>query len=491
MALPPIFLEFFMKKDIKNKNQIDNIVLDEEAKNEEKKKPTAKRIFIAVVLILLAVVFAVLGFCVVCGAFDVRTDCVALADVANSGGQYSNIVSPMLAQKELGISFADETIDMSGVYGLFINPYFDVNSFAFPDMPIDDDLGIHALSILGITTDSSINPSRGITISTINVGELINLIVVNTGLPAIAFDSDVLGIMLSNCPDWDIYAQDNNRCAYIVIKCSEADKQKLLDFTYEDFDFVSIMQSIGYTPVFGFCPLTYLASSNFAHTGTFVLNSYNKDVVLSLSNFVSLTGNEFENIGSISQSDYDKYANAFTYVPVAYNSPTNSIVGDRILFDTTTSHRLFASDLPITSLISTSGQLLITPAESGLYQRYFDFDNYYEFNNFAKMAYKSKWQVYSYDDTRNILTHYSDIYVAPDNIDDILSNVHDWSYDDGKNDVINETNTVTDGIISVLQSPVNFIKTILNFEIFGINISSVVFFIISIVIVAFVLKKVV
>lgn len=495
VALPSIFFGvLFMKKDIKNKNQIDNIVLDEEAKNEEKKKPTAKRLFIAVVLILLAFVFAVLGFCVVGGAFDARTYCVALADTANSGGQFSDIIYPMFAQKELDISFADESIDMSGVYGLFINPYFDINSFDFPVLPFDDDEGFHIMPILGITTDSSVSPSRGITASLWNFGEFINILLSGYGAESLSFSGDVLALTISNCSDWDIFAQDNNRCGFMLIKCNSEDRSKIMSISVGDngeYGYIELCSLFGYYPTFSSFPLTYLASSNFAHTGMFTLSSYNKDVLLSLSDFVSLTGKEFENIGSISQSDYDKYANVFTYVPIAYNSPTNSIVGDRILFDTTTSHRLFASDLPITSLISTSGQLLITPAESGLYQRYFDFDNYYEFNNFAKMAYKSKWQVYSYDDTSNILTHFSDIYVAPDNIDDILSNVHDWSYDDGKIDVINETNTVFDGIISVLQSPVNFIKTILNFEIFGINISSVVFFIISIVIVAFVLKKVV
>lgn len=54
-----------MKKDIQNKKESENIVLDEESQKDEKKKPTAKKILGAVFLILLAVVFAVLGFCVV------------------------------------------------------------------------------------------------------------------------------------------------------------------------------------------------------------------------------------------------------------------------------------------------------------------------------------------------------------------------------------------------------------------------------------------
>ena len=70
-----------MKKDIKNKNESENIVLDEESQKDEKKKPTVKKILGAVLLVLLAVVFAVLGFCVVGGAFDGNTKCnVAFAD---------------------------------------------------------------------------------------------------------------------------------------------------------------------------------------------------------------------------------------------------------------------------------------------------------------------------------------------------------------------------------------------------------------------------
>lgn len=43
-----------MKKDIQNKKESENIVLDEESQKDEKKKPTAKKIFCAVFLILLA-----------------------------------------------------------------------------------------------------------------------------------------------------------------------------------------------------------------------------------------------------------------------------------------------------------------------------------------------------------------------------------------------------------------------------------------------------
>lgn len=260
---------------------------------------------------LLCLFFAVFVGSIFCATILPFTSVsgVASADVANSGGKYNEIIAPMFAQKELGISFADETIDMSGVYGLFVNPYFDINSFDFPDIPFSEDDGYSITSILGITTDSSINPSRGISIHLSNFAELINMILVNSGVSAISFTGDVLSLSVSNCSDWDVYAQDNNRCGYMLIKCNDVDKQKLLSISVPNgddvFGFIDILGLLGFYPTFSSCPLTYLASSNFAHTGTFTLNSYNKDVILSLSNFVSLTGKEFK-VGDISQADYDK-----------------------------------------------------------------------------------------------------------------------------------------------------------------------------------------
>ncbi len=273
---------------------------------ENKKSLKLQKIGTFALLCLFIVAFVGSIFCAMILPFA-NIKGVAYAD-SNSGGQYSQIIAPMFAQKDLGISFADETVDMSGVYGLFINPYFDINDFDFPVIPLVEEDGYSHLDILGITTDSSMNPNRGITISLMNVGEYLNLLLPEFGVGAIPFTGDVFGLLISNCPDWDIYASDNNRCGYMLIKCNDVDKEKIMSMSVGEVDYIQIFSLFNSYPTFSSCPLTYLASSNFASTGLFTLNSYNKDVLLSLSNFVSLTGKEFQ-IGSISQEEYDSVVN--------------------------------------------------------------------------------------------------------------------------------------------------------------------------------------
>ncbi len=273
---------------------------------ENKKSFKLQKIGTIALLCLLVVAFIGSIFCAMILPFA-NVNVVAFAD-SNSGGQYRNIISPMFAQKDLGISFADETVDMSGVYGLFINPYFDIKDFDFPVMS-DVSEGYPSLSVLNITTDSSVNPPRLIELKLLNFGTFLNALFSSFGLTPITFSGDVFALSLTNCIDFDMFPQDNNRCGYMLIKCSDVDKNKLSSLTIDGvgslYDFLGML---GFYPTFSSCPLTYLASSNFASTGSFTLNSYNKDVVLSLSNFVSLTGRDFQ-IGSISQQEYNTVVN--------------------------------------------------------------------------------------------------------------------------------------------------------------------------------------
>lgn len=269
---------------------------------ENKKTIMLQKVGTIALLCLLVIAFVGSIFCAMILPFA-NVNGVASAS-SNSGGQYRQIIAPMFAQKELGISFADATIDMTGVYGLFINPYFDINDFVFPVIS-DVSEGYPSLSVLDITTDSSVNPPGKIKIELLNFGAFLNALFSNSGLTPIVFSGDVFALSITNCIDFDMFTEDTNRCGYMLIKCNDVDKNKLSTLTIDGVgSFYDFLGMLGFYPTFSSCPLTYLASSNFASTGVFTLNSYNKDVLLSLSNFVSLTGKEFQ-IGSISQAEYD------------------------------------------------------------------------------------------------------------------------------------------------------------------------------------------
>lgn len=273
---------------------------------ENKKSIMLQKVGTIALLCLLVVAFVGSIFCAMILPFA-NVNGVAHAD-SNSGGQYRQIIAPMFAQKDLGISFADSTVDMTGVYGLFINPYFDINTFDFPVMT-DVSEGYPSLSLLKITTDSSLNPPRVIQLQLLNFGDFINALFSANGLTPISFSGDIFALGISNCLDWDLFPQDNNKCGYMLIKCNDVDKKKLSTLNIDGVgSFYDFLGMLGFYPTFSSCPLTYFASSNFASTGSFTLNSYNKDVLLSLSNFVSLTGKEFK-IGSISQEEYDTVVN--------------------------------------------------------------------------------------------------------------------------------------------------------------------------------------
>lgn len=65
------------------------------------------------------------------------------------------------------------------------------------------------------------------------------------------------------------------------------------------------------------------------------------------------------------------------------------------------------------------------------------------------------------------------------------------AYSNGYNSALNDTTTVVDGIKDVLDSPFDIIRNMFDFEIFGINISAIIMFILSLLLIGFVIKKIV
>lgn len=73
----------------------------------------------------------------------------------------------------------------------------------------------------------------------------------------------------------------------------------------------------------------------------------------------------------------------------------------------------------------------------------------------------------------------------------VLSNIANDSYEQGYRDGIakSEDYSLKNLIFNILDAPFNIIRTALNFEIFGVNVSALVFFMLSIVLVGFVIKR--
>lgn len=100
--------------------------------------------------------------------------------------------------------------------------------------------------------------------------------------------------------------------------------------------------------------------------------------------------------------------------------------------------------------------------------------NYYSMvSQYNQLKYESDNKIAQLNQT--IMTQYTERY--------------DEGYSDGYNTCLNDGNIVTDGIISIVDSPFAIIREIFNFEIFGINVSGLIFFVLSLLIVGFVLKK--
>ena len=472
-----------MKKNINKKEE--HIVLDEESKNIEKKKPTAKNIVFAIILILLAVVFVVLGFCLTFGAFNrlPSTSCnVAYAAVTDDTENH------IRTQFFSGITFDNYTTnDLNNVYGFFVNQNF---TYVETDCPFDYDSvtdGMQEITLFTYTLD--------------NIGFNFNVQLYNQSSEELSVKG-----FLFNCVDTQVGG----------------------DF-YWAYGTPNIMSLVAGNP-----RLDYLYVGKYYNFGTSHIENFTfttegnlyKDYIGKIINFswaFSSGGvseddynnvlTEYNNLQSLYnnlQSDYnafmDYYNNKFSYIPIIYNSPTDFVTLVRKHIDKDTKDTIFIlnENVPITDIIDNDGNLIynIQPDsfDSGLWARYWTMNSFNDFHAFLVMANSTplsysngeRGVLYSYDSTYHRLTKYSSPVTFKDvNDEQLYKDIKQQHINLGKSVAENDKQSTIDGILTVLQSPIDFLKNIFSFEIFGINVAGVVFFIVSVVIVAFVIKKVV
>lgn len=503
-----------MKKDMFNKKNQDEIVLDEESKNDVKKKPTAKKIFFAVVLIILAVVFAILGFCVVGGAFDNRPKCnVALADTVSQVNNLSEQASSNYSLEDIS--------SYSKLFGVFINKSFKP-TYA---QCVEKD------SYFGSVVERSFHITVGSTCSN-------NLYNRSFTFSPFKFDNDMLSqIGATFTLSSPVYAlscsvvKDNDDFGtgfcYLIYN-DVADYNKLLNWEFASvFLFNSPVVSM-----FDFLSIPKANDTSYTYSD-FVpsVSGMTSEMLSYWSDFIHLS---LSSIGGISQSEYDKvvserdtailerdnatYAfndykttisNQFSFVPEVYTSPTSSERLNRFFITSSTKLDFFVvnSNKAISEIIDVNGNLIlpvegITPnvEASGVWQLLFHTVGYHGFVvacdiaeiTPSKLGTIPNGIICSYDSSNKKLTVFRDVVsFANADLETSYKSLGVSYQEFGTSIAQSDRTATTEGIISVLESPVNFLKTVFNFEIFGINLSAVVFFVLSIIIVAFVIKKVV
>ena len=472
-----------MKKNLDKKE--DNIVLDEESKKDEKKKPTVKKIVFATILILLAVGFVVLGLCLCVGAFDrlPPSSCnVAYAAVINDNDNHIG------KQFYSGITFDNYTSnDLNNVYGFFVNQNFvyDESTCPFYDSFTESEYQ-HEIPLFSYTIDG-IGFNFKADVASANFDG-----VLRKGFMLSATDNAVGGDFY-----WaylsPLYLEAQGVTSLPILFCG-----KYLDFGenhIENFQFTS--EGLQYKDYIGsIINFSYAFSS-----GGISEDEYN-NVVTQLNTLQS----QYNNLQTDYNAFMDYYNNKFSYVPIIYNSPTDSVTLVRKHIDKDTKDTIFIlnENVPITDIIDNEGNLIynIQPDkfDSGLWARYWTMNSFNDFHAFLEMANSTplsysngeRGVLYSYDNTYHRLTKYSSPITFKDVEDEQLyKDIKQQHINLGKSTAESDKQSTIDGILSVLQSPVDFLKNIFSFEIFGINVAGVVFFIISVVIVAFVIKKVV
>ncbi len=473
-----------MKKDINKKEE--NIVLDEETKKDEKKKPTVKKIVFATILILLAVVFVVLGFCLCLGAFDrLPTSCnVANAVVINDSDNHIG------TQYYSGISFDNYTVDdLNTVYGFFVNQNFvyNENECPFDFSSVDVEEGTKEITLFTYSID--------------NIGFEFKAVLYNQssddltikGFLFAGFDT-ILGGDFYYC-----YLSPDVRSAMGVSSFPVLFCGRYLDFGenhIENFQFTT--DGLLYKDYIG----KIINFSGAFSSGSGISQDDFDEVVADYNEAIA----DRDRIQQEYNDFMNTYHNAFSYVPILYKSPSVYSRLERKYIDKNTTDTIFiiSEKIPISDIIDNAGNLIynIQPdvSGSGLWERYFTMNSFNDFHAFLYMAnstplsYKNgdKGILYSYDSTYHSLIKYSDpVTFATVQEEQLYNDIKQQHYNWGKSDAEKSKQSSIDGIISVLQSPVNFLKNVFSFEVFGINVSGVVFFILSIVIVAFVIKKVV
>ena len=505
-----------MKKNIEN----ENIVLDEEKQNVEKQKPTAKRIVMAVILILLAVVFVVLGFCLTFGTFDNLNKCnVAFADStesvdslqsqASSDWSLSNINS---YDKFYGVFF-NRTWKPSYTECVANNSLFAIEDTENPfclkinstRTDIIDDYWTRVFTFFPFVFSVELAQEFGIVINS-------DVYAVQSEISLDMSEETIIGgLLLIAENDDDLSAMLNSDVASFL-KFTDSFSYSMFDFanvgttqigsTYGDW-VLSESTNINQSFVDFFGNFLYLSMSDMGGSGVSA-DDYNT-VVSENENLRSQNSNL--------QALIDKYDDMFSYVPVEYSVVNGSLqtnVRQRVRYDTNKLDNIFITNESVlySSLINVDTGAFIGDIEglkkgytsNGIWSKaYTDTDSFYNFAVYCQIAHLTpkttstpKGKLWSWDSADKTLICLSDVIAFPnETIEDEFNGYYNKGFVDGKYTAESDIKNTTDGVISVLESPVNFLKTIFDFEIFGINLSAVVFFIISVVIVAFVIKKVV
>lgn len=505
-----------MKKNIDN----ENIVLDEEMQNVKKQKSTAKRIVLAVILILLAVVFVVLGFCLTFGTFDNINKC----NVAFAGSTES--VDSLQSQASSDWSLSNIN-SYDKFYGVFFNRTWKptyaecvANKSLFFYEGGENEFCVRINSSRTDIIDGYWTRFFTFYPFVLSVDYAQELgIVINSDVYAIqseisldmSEETIIGGILLIAENDDDMSAILNSDVASTVHFTDS--------FSYSMFDFTNVgTTQIGST--YG----DWVLSDSTNINDSFV-DFFGDFLYLSLSNMggngvseddYNAVVSENENLrfqNSNLQAMIDKYDDMFSYVPIEYKVVNGSLathIGGRVRYDISKFSNIFITNDSVlySSLIDVNTGAFIGDIEglkdgftaNGIWGRlYTETDTYYNFAVYCQIAHLTpkttstpKGKLWSWDSANNTLTCLSDVIAfSNETIEEEFNGYYDKGFNDGKFTAENDVKTTTDGIISVLESPINFLKTVFNFEIFGINLSAVIFFVLSVVIVAYVIKKVV
>lgn len=449
----------------KNKiNQEENIILDDETKIDDKKKPTAKKIAFSILLILLAVTFVVLGFCVVGGVFDVQTQCnVAYAydaTLPDDGKVGDNI----LYYSDFSVNFPfsnDEILDdtwrvVSGAafsYNLDASHTFSSNGSGQLQCFFSEDFSSR---MVGLTYTLSLGCSDGIYSSVQS----------NIAL------RDYAGLSINTPSGVSLRLRSNNsNRVFVQFYCPNTRNNSSLDIYWVKLECGS--NFTGYIRSADDLRDEYDSLSNWRFY-------YTRDKVVGI---VKPFGTGMYEVDGIKH-----YISKDTNFKV-FLVPRTTKISDILNAD-------FTLKLKVKGL-NTNDDVV-----RGVCYNLFDLTGYREYYYICAMASKTPKTrpsegstngclMYSYDTETKTLYEINPKTFPDVSTEERYLDIVNFYEDFGRNSEQSDFNSTTNGIISVIESPVNFLKDIFNFEIFGINVSAVVFFVLSIVIVAFVIKKVV
>lgn len=482
-----------MKKD---KNIDENIVLDEQQKEDEQSqkkmsKDKVKRVVLAVLLLILAVAFVVLGAFCATGLFDCLSAPanVAYADCVVDCFDDENYVDfDIFARNFFGYEDAD-------------NVTLPFNAFVIRDDFFSwfDDWGVPQCNRKSFLTFYRFSDDK----------KVADLLVTRTGnyngsLILRMFADDKLSsyssydmFSFSEVYDEAIQSYDMSVRTFMNSFCFGYGINTV--YCKLNDDVVDEMWAIEFTEMMFLC-------DDVANIGKY-------NALRSQYDVLQYDYNDLQSQYDALQSDYRCYGDCFTFVPHYYNPSNDSFtVGERMKFPC---YQEGVSLLWLLCLDSFDFTLFVEDGELNYFKffdsnfsefvtnfSYTDVEHFYNDLNFGvdEHVVKDKFITsgvrkdgYSYiavliDGKLMICT---DVYIADGSLGALLNDYYNDGLQDGKDEVINTTDVITNGIIDVIESPIEFLKTVFNFEIFGINIASVIFFVISVVIVAFVIKKVV